>query len=764
MSQSQFGQYTILEQIGSGGMASVYQAIDNRTGTTVALKILHDQYNHAPEVINRFRQEAHIASQLKHPHIVSILDFGNYDGKAYMVQEYMERGSLLDYFNGTQSISLNETVQIIQQIASGLSFAHSKGIVHRDLKLANILIDNQNNMRLADFGIAHVSDATRMTATGMMPGTPHYMAPEQIMGQQNIDQRADIYSLAVLAYLLVTGHFPFTAPQQMAVLNMHLQAQPPRPSLLVPALPRQLDNVVLKGLEKQRERRYSHAQEFAQELQRAVGNIHSETLIQPQRLNPALKMGTGNMGLPIVSTQGGRPIRRASTRWVLPALGILGLVIAVGLFFLTRQLVTESNLNGSTQATIQLTESTSIAGASVLSSPVVTIEPTTPSPSETPTEVDVELAAQFLLETQQAAETATLSFNQTETATQWTKTPTPDVTASVEALLVQWQQGTATQEILDLTSTAMQWTATYTPTFTWTPTATATFTFTPTNTATQTFTPTNTATSTHTATATKTPTNTATPTHTATATKTPTRPPIPTKSPLEIARIPVTSNNKWKPYEQDFGGVTMVLVPAGCFTMGNRNGEVGEQPVHQQCFDEPFWIDKYEATNAQFGGGDCENWSSQPNQPRICVTWFQARNFCADRGMRLPTEKEWEYAARGPDSLLYPWGNTFVGQNVVHGDTPQYGYSHTAPVGSAPGGASWVGAMDLSGNVWEWTSSLYQDYPYQSSQETNADTISSRVLRGGSFDDAMSVLRSTWRGNIAPEDASYVFGFRCAKS
>ncbi len=229
----------------------------------------------------------------------------------------------------------------------------------------------------------------------------------------------------------------------------------------------------------------------------------------------------------------------------------------------------------------------------------------------------------------------------------------------------------------------------------------------------------------------------------------------------------VETNADWTPVEREFNGVEMVLVPAGCFMMGSEDGNDNEQPIHEICFDEPFWIDKYEVTNEQYGSvsplDSCLDWSSEPDQPRNCVDWFDASDFCKARGGRLPTEAEWEYAARGPDALVYPWGNDYDAGLVIGRDDPTYGDTRTAPVGSRPAGASWVGAMDMSGNLWEWISSLNIDYPYGDDHESDSDTSGLRVLRGGSFFDSRIVLRSAVRGGNDPDYFSHGYGFRCAR-
>ncbi len=228
----------------------------------------------------------------------------------------------------------------------------------------------------------------------------------------------------------------------------------------------------------------------------------------------------------------------------------------------------------------------------------------------------------------------------------------------------------------------------------------------------------------------------------------------------------ITRNEDWTPIEQEFDGVVMVLVPKGCFMMGTETGDTDERPVHEQCFNEPFWIDRYEVTQAQFaqfGGQKANpNYFTGDDLPVESITWFEARDFCELRGGRLPTEREWEYAARGPNNLIYPWGNEFVANNVVYGGNSN---DRTAPVGSRAGGVSWVGAVDMSGNVWEWVSSLYGAYPYdEESRESINDNTNRRVVRGGSWVNPDWLVRSADRDRNFPSDGINPFGFRCVRS
>lgn len=250
---------------------------------------------------------------------------------------------------------------------------------------------------------------------------------------------------------------------------------------------------------------------------------------------------------------------------------------------------------------------------------------------------------------------------------------------------------------------------------------------------------------------------------------------------IQLAQAGVNSNDEWTPYSEVIDGVEMVLVPKGCFMMGSSDAEIdyaltlyegaeriefaNEQPQHQQCFDAPFWIDKYEVTNAQFRqfNGQAANSSfwTEDGRPRESITWFEARDFCESRGARLPTEKEWEYAARGVDNLIFPWGNEFVADNVVFGDNS----NQTANVGSRERGASWVGVLDISGNVWEWISTIYNEqYPYSESFESNSDTNNARGLRGGSWEFITFYVRAAVRGWNFPSYKDFYVGVRCARS
>lgn len=242
-------------------------------------------------------------------------------------------------------------------------------------------------------------------------------------------------------------------------------------------------------------------------------------------------------------------------------------------------------------------------------------------------------------------------------------------------------------------------------------------------------------------------------------------------SPEQLALTPVVRNEEWTPVEREIDGVMRVLVAPGCFMMGSNNGEDNEKPSHEQCLDYPFWIDKYEVSRKQYQGcidaGECietpsSNYSIQLNQPINRVTWLQAKGYCEWHDGRLPTEVEWEYVARGPNNLIYPWGNDFVAEYGVYLGNSN---NQTALVGSRESGASWVGAMDMSGNVSEWTNSSYKNYPYVVDDgqvpHVEGDKSVLYVLRGGSFSHDLNVLRASYRYSDDVNSEYITVGFRC---
>jgi serine/threonine protein kinase len=262
------GDYQLLEQIGKGGMASVYRAQDLVNERTVAVKVLTPQLALEPDFKARFEREAQVLRGLEHPSIVPILDYGEADGIAYIVMPFMEVGGLNDRLkNGP--LEVREGARIIDQISSALQYAHDAGVIHRDVKPNNILIDEEGNAWLSDFGFAHVHDATMSLTGSALIGTPAYMAPEQVQGEP-VSPLSDQYALGVILYQISTGYLPYNADTPMAIAIKHATEPLPRPREVNPNLPDSIEAVLIKALDKDPSNRFESVTELNQSFQAAL--------------------------------------------------------------------------------------------------------------------------------------------------------------------------------------------------------------------------------------------------------------------------------------------------------------------------------------------------------------------------------------------------------------------------------------------------------------------------------------------------------------
>jgi serine/threonine protein kinase len=267
---NRFGPYLVQQKLGGGGMAVVYKALNEETGATVALKVLRASLSEQPGIVERFKQEATIANRLRHPHIVPVNNYGSLKGRFYLEMQYLPGGTLAQRFKNPTEINTQEAIRLLRDVSSALDYAHKQGVVHRDLKLENILLDRRGDASLTDFGIARIMDgSTRLTATGSVIGTPLYISPEQARGEASLDQRADLYSLAVIAYVLTVGRFPFNGDNMLSILNQHVSEVVPLPSQINTNLSTNMDAVLLKGLAKRKQDRYQSADTFVEALARS---------------------------------------------------------------------------------------------------------------------------------------------------------------------------------------------------------------------------------------------------------------------------------------------------------------------------------------------------------------------------------------------------------------------------------------------------------------------------------------------------------------
>ncbi|MBK6304622.1 MAG: serine/threonine protein kinase [Gemmatimonadetes bacterium] len=242
-------RYDIQGVVGIGGMATVYRALDRKHNRTVAIKVLPSTLSLAVGT-ERFLREIHILAALQHPRILALYDSGSADGLLYYVMPLVEGESLRRRLQRDGTIPVAEALVIAQGVASALAYAHARGIVHRDIKPDNVLL-NAGETVVADFGIARViaqSQDSRLTGSGLTVGTPDYMSPEQLTGESEVDARSDIYSLGCLLYEMIAGRPPYAAPSTERILLQHIAAPIPQLAALQPSIPADLDRVVQRAL------------------------------------------------------------------------------------------------------------------------------------------------------------------------------------------------------------------------------------------------------------------------------------------------------------------------------------------------------------------------------------------------------------------------------------------------------------------------------------------------------------------------------------
>jgi eukaryotic-like serine/threonine-protein kinase len=264
------GRYMIVRKLGAGGMADVYLAEDQELGRRVAIKILNGRHANDVQFIERFRREAKNAAALNHPNIVSIYDRGEAEDTYYIAMEYLDGRTLKELVIGRGPAPVNVAVEYVRQILSALRFAHRHGIVHRDIKPHNVLVDREGRVKVTDFGIARAG-TSQMTEAGSIVGTAQYLSPEQARGTE-VDQRSDLYSLGVVLYELLTGQTPFDGDTPVEIAMKHLSATPRPPSHIRRDVPRDLDMVVMRALAKDPTARYQSADEMEADLERVLRN------------------------------------------------------------------------------------------------------------------------------------------------------------------------------------------------------------------------------------------------------------------------------------------------------------------------------------------------------------------------------------------------------------------------------------------------------------------------------------------------------------
>lgn len=394
------GKYRLVEPLGRGGMAEVYKAYQPGLDRYVAVKLMHSFLAEDKDFLARFQREAKLVASLRHPNIVQVHDFDTEGGMYFMVMEYIDgetlKSRLQNLEEKDQWISIDEAIRIILSVGSALKYAHRMGMVHRDVKPANVMIDKQGSVILTDFGIAKIfagGAGTQLTASGAMVGTPSYMSPEQGLGQAG-DERSDIYSLGVMLYQMVTARLPFEADTPLAVVLKHVNEPPPPPRQVNPETPEIVERIIVKALAKNPDERYQHVGDMLNDLKRAMGMTLDETPTDTMRGRAlpagATSVGTGAItpyptsartavGKPSVPTvvgqEPGAAARRAGPSGLVIALGVLGVLFVIAVGVAIASLTRRSGPAG-------------VAGVTATATTAAPASPTSPPPvSPTPTSI-----------------------------------------------------------------------------------------------------------------------------------------------------------------------------------------------------------------------------------------------------------------------------------------------------------------------------------------------------------------------------------------
>jgi eukaryotic-like serine/threonine-protein kinase len=353
------GRYRILRKLGSGGMANVYLAEDEELGRRVAIKILNERHANDESFVERFRREAKHAAGLSHPNIVSIYDRGEAEGTYYIAMEYLEGRSLKELIQSRGPAPVSIAIEYARQILSALRVSHRTGVIHRDIKPHNVLVDGEGRLKVTDFGIARAGPS-QMTEAGSIVGTAQYLSPEQAQGAP-VSESSDLYSVGIVLYELLTGEVPFSGESPVEIAMKHLSKVPAPPSSLQPEIPHDLDLVVMRALAKDPDERYQTADEMDADLARVARGLHvspeteetataiiARPITAPTIVTPPRPPGTRYQ--PDVYYEYEEPARRRRSFW--PWLLALVLLVAAGIAGVYAYQQIQDELNASRPVTV----------------------------------------------------------------------------------------------------------------------------------------------------------------------------------------------------------------------------------------------------------------------------------------------------------------------------------------------------------------------------------------------------------------------------
>jgi len=422
------GPYRIIEQLGQGGMATVYKAYHAALDRYVAIKALHPAFGEDQNFLARFQREARLVAKLEHPNIVPVYDYSEHEGRPYLVMKFIE-GDTLKARLAKGPLASAEIEKIVETVGSALAYAHKQGILHRDIKPSNVLVANDGQLYLADFGLARIAQSGESTlSSDMIMGTPQYISPEQAMGKKDLDEGTDIYSFGVMIYEMVVGQVPFNADTPFSIIHDHIYSPLPLPRSINPKVPESVERVLLKALAKERVDRYSDVDSLVSAFKEAwvaAGVPMQGTAIT---MRPAQLKAAAPSARTVAAKSPGK--KRASP-WPFIAGGIL---LIIGCLFVLFILRNDRLLNISASAT-----ATAVAQ---LQSPIAQ---TAATASALPNETGTASASATIVGTQVPVIATALA--------QFTQTPN-DPTAALNLSLAYWDAGQIRQSAETLATAA----------------------------------------------------------------------------------------------------------------------------------------------------------------------------------------------------------------------------------------------------------------------------------------------------------------------